>query len=86
MTQTPTNAPFFRSFLLGKTFSLEDIKDISDVALETLNIETLAALNDARHEYSNLDDRQSKEGGQIFYRMKVASYFQSAIQIEKNSP
>jgi hypothetical protein len=86
MTQTPTNAPFFRSFLLGKTFSLEDIKDISDVDLETLNIETLAALNDARHEYSNLDDRQSKEGGQIFYRMKVASYFQSAIQIEKNSP
>jgi hypothetical protein len=86
MTQTPTNAPFFRSFLLGKTFSLEDIKDISDVDLETLNIETLAALNDARHEYSNLDDRQSKEGGQIFYRMKVASYFQSAIHIEKNSP
>ena len=86
MTQTPTNAPFFRSFLLGKTFALEDIKDISDVALETLNIETLAALNDARHEYSNLDDRQSKEGGQIFYRMKVASYFQSAIQIEKASP
>jgi hypothetical protein len=86
MTQTLTNAPFFRSFLLGKTFSLEDIKDISDVDLETLNIETLTALNDARHEYSNLDDRQSKEGGQIFYRMKVASYFQSAIQIEKNSP
>ena len=85
MTQTPTNAPFFRSFLLGKTFSLEDIKDISDVDLETLNIKTLTALNDARHEYSNLDDRQSKEGGQIFYRMKVASYFQSAIQIEKNS-
>ena len=86
MTQTPTNAPFFRSFLLGKSFSLEDIKDISDVDLETLNIETLTALNDARHEYSNLDDRQSKEAGQIFYRMKVASYFQSAIQIEKNSP
>jgi hypothetical protein len=86
MTQTPTNAPFFRSFLLGKTFSLEDIKDISDVDLETLNIETLTALNDARHDYANLDDRQSKEAGQIFYRMKVASYFQSAIQIEKNSP
>jgi hypothetical protein len=85
MTQTPTNAPFFRSFLLGKTYSLEDIKDISDVDLETLNIETLSALNDARHDYASLEDRQSKEGGQIFYRMKVASYFQSAIQIEKNS-
>ena len=85
MTQTPTNAPFFRSFLLGKTFSLDDIKQVSDVELETLNIETLAALNDARHDYASLDDRQSKEGGQILYRMKVASYFQSAIQIEKNS-
>jgi hypothetical protein len=85
MTQTPTNAPFFRSFLLGKTFSLEEIKQVSDVELETLNIETLTALNDARHDYGNLEDRQSKEAGQIFYRMKVASYFQSAIQIEKNS-
>jgi hypothetical protein len=72
--------------LLGKTFSLEDIKDVSDVDLETLNIETLAALNDARHDYASLEDRQSKEGGQIFYRMKVASYFQSAIQIEKAGP
>ena len=71
--------------MLGKTFSLEDIKEVPDVELETLNIETLAALNDARHDYSSLDNRQSKEGGQIFYRMKVASYFQSAIQIEKNS-
>ena len=81
MTQTPTNAPFFRSFLLGKTFSLEDIKDVSDVDLETLNIETLSALNDARHDYSTLEDRQSKEGGQIFYRMKVASYFSFMFQL-----
>lgn len=84
MTQA-TNQPFFKSYLLGRTFSLEDIKELSDVDLETLNIETLSALMDARHDYSQLDNRKSTEAGQVFHRMKVASYFQAAIITEKNS-
>ena len=84
MSQSP-NPPFFKSFLLGKTLSLEDIHELSDVELETLNIETLSALNDARHDYGQLEDRKSQEAGTIFHRMKVASYFQAAISVEKNS-
>ncbi|MGA1645482.1 MAG: hypothetical protein ACO4AV_10965 [bacterium] len=84
MTQS-TNQPFFKSYLLGRTLSLEDIKELSDVDLETLNIETLSALSDARHDYAQTDNRKSPESGQIFHRMKVASYFQAAILVEKNS-
>lgn len=84
MTES-TNPPFFKSYLLGKTVSLADVRELSDVDLETLNIETLSALMDARHDYAQIDGRKSPEAGQIFHRMKVASYFQAAIITEKNS-
>lgn len=82
MTES-TNQPFFKSYLLGRTISLADVRELSDVDLETLNIETLSALMDARHDYAQVDSRKSPEAGQIFYRMKVASYFQAAIITEK---
>ena len=40
------NEPFFKSYLLGRNFLLEDIKTLSNTELDTLNIETMAALED----------------------------------------
>ena len=82
----PTNmVPFYRSFLLGRTVYLDKIKEMPLRDLEILNVETLAALNESRHNYSQLEDRDSEEAGTEFRRMKIAGYFQAALQIELSS-
>ena len=82
MTET-SMVPFYRSYLLGgKTVYLDKLKELSDDELNLLNIETLAALNDARHAYDAVENKQSEEGGHIYRRIKVAGYFQAAIKLE----
>ena len=76
------NEPFFKSYLLGRNFLLEDVKDLSDAELNTLNIETMAALEEARYQYARVDDKTTAEAGPIFARMKIAGYFQAAIKLE----
>lgn len=73
--------PFFRSFLLGKNIDLDKISDLPAKELEMLNVETLAALSEARHNHECMDNKQSDEGHTEFRRMKVAGYFQAAIKI-----
>lgn len=73
--------PFFRSFLLGKNVDLDKISSLPTNELEMLNVETLAALNEARHNHEQMDNKQSDEGHTEFRRMKVAGYFQAAIKI-----
>ena len=85
MTDTST-LPFYRSYLLnGKTVYLDKLSELSNEELNRLNIETLAALNDARYEYDAVENRQSEEGGHIYRRIKVAGYFQAAIKLEMDS-
>lgn len=74
--------PFFRSFLLGKSIELNKLSQLPKPELDILNVETLAALNEARHNHEQIDNKQSEEGNTEFRRMKVAGYFQAAIQIE----
>ena len=74
--------PFFKSYLLGRNFLLEDVKDLSDAELNTLNIETMAALEEARYQYARVDDKTTAEAGPVFARMKIAGYFQAAIKLE----
>jgi hypothetical protein len=50
-----------------------------------LNIETLAALQEARHNYDLIEDKQSEEASGEYRRMKMAGYFQAAIQIALQS-
>jgi hypothetical protein len=76
------NEPFFKSYLLGRNFLLEDIKDLSDTELNSLNIETMAALEEARYQYARIEDKTSAEAGPVFARMKIAGYFQAAIKLE----
>jgi hypothetical protein len=76
------NEPFFKSYLLGRNFLLEDVKDLSDAELNTLNIETMAALEEARYQYARVEDKTSAEAGPVFARMKIAGYFQAAIKLE----
>ena len=76
------NEPFFKSYLLGRNFLLEDIKTLSDPELDTLDIETMAALEEARYQYARVDDKTTAEAGPVFARMKIAGYFQAAIKIE----
>ena len=73
--------PFFRSFILGKNVDLDKLSALSTKELEMLNVETLAALNESRRNHEHLDRKQSDEGHSEFRRMKVAGYFQAAIQI-----
>jgi len=73
--------PFFRSFILGKNIELDKLSQLSAKELEMLNVETLAALNESRRNHELLDRKQSDEGHTEFRRMKVAGYFQAAIQI-----
>lgn len=80
MTDT-SFTPFFRSFLLGKSVELDKLSDLPTKELEILNVETLAALNEARHNHESMDNKQSDEGHAEFRRMKVAGYFQAGIQI-----
>ena len=76
------NEPFFKSYLLERNFVLDDIKDLSDAELNTLNIETMAALEEARYQYARVDDKTTAEAGPVFARMKIAGYFQAAIKLE----
>ena len=76
------NEPFFKSYLLGRNFLLEDVKDLSDAELNTLNNETMAALEEARYQYARVDDKTTAEAGPVFARMKIAGYFQAAIKLE----
>jgi len=74
--------PFYRSFLLSRTVYLDKIKEMPLRDLEMLNVETLAALNEARHNYATIEDRHSEDASAEFRRMKIAGYFQAALQIE----
>ncbi len=74
--------PFFRSFLLGKSIELNKVPELSKAELDILNVETLAALNEARHNHEQIENKQSEDGSTEFRRMKVAGYFQAAITIE----
>jgi hypothetical protein len=76
------NEPFFKSYLLGRNFLLDDIKDLSNAELNTLNIETMAALEEARYQYARVEDKTTVEAGPVFARMKIAGYFQAAIKLE----
>ena len=73
---------FFKSYLLGRNVQLDEIKDLSDQDLRTLNVETLASLDESRFEYSQIDNKHSSDAGPTFARMKIAGYFQAAIKIE----
>jgi hypothetical protein len=73
--------PFFRSFILGKSVELDKLSELSSRQLEMLNVETLASLNEARHNYELIADKQSEDASTEFRRMKVAGYFQAAIKI-----
>jgi hypothetical protein len=78
-----TATPFYRSYLLnGRLVYLDKIAELSDSELNLLNIETLAALNEARHEYDGLEIKNSEEAGPVFRRLKIAGYFQAAIKLE----
>ena len=81
MTDT-SMVPFYKSFLLGQTIYLDQLKGLPMRDLELLNVDTKAALDDARHTYSMLENKQSDEAGTVYRRMKTAGYFQAAIQIE----
>lgn len=81
MTDT-TMIPFYRSFLLGQTVYLDKLKELPMRDLELLNVDTRAALEDARHLYVTFEDKQSDDAGAAYRRMKTAGYFQAAIQIE----
>jgi hypothetical protein len=76
------NEPFFKSYLLGRNFLLDEIKDLSDSELNTLNIETMAALEEARYQYARVEDKTTVDAGPVFARMKIAGYFQAAIKLE----
>lgn len=81
MTDT-SMVPFYKSFLLGQTVYLDKLKELPLRDLELLNVDTRAALEDARHLYAAFEDRQSEDAGAVYRRMKTAGYFQAAIQIE----
>lgn len=82
MTEANT-APFYRSYLLnGRIVYLDKLSELSDAELNLLNIDTLAALNEARHEYDALDNKSTEEAGPLFRKLKIAGYFQAAIKLE----
>ena len=76
------NEPFFKSYLLSRNFLLEDIKTLNNAELDILNIETMAALEEARYQYARVEDKTTADGGNVFARMKIAGYFQAAIKLE----
>jgi hypothetical protein len=77
-----TFIPTVRSYLLGRTVQLDQLSDLSLKDLELLNIETLAALQEARHQHSLIEDKQSEDAGSEYKRIKINGYFQAAIQLE----
>lgn len=95
MTPTSSNllmtensmVPFYRSYLLnGRTIYLDKLSELSDSELHLLNVDTMAALQEARHEYEAIENKQSEEAGPAYRRLKVAGYFQAAIKLEMESP
>jgi hypothetical protein len=75
--------PFYRSYLLGgKTIYLDKLAELPDNELAMLNIETMAALEEARRDYDAIENKQSDEGGSAYRRLKVTGYFQAAIKLE----
>lgn len=80
MTDTSVT-PFYRSFLLGKTIHLDGIADMPLRDLEMLNVETRAALQEAVEKHQQMEDKNSEEASTEYRRMKIARYFQAAIEI-----
>lgn len=80
MTDTSIT-PFYRSFLLGRTVHLDGIADMPMRDLELLNVETRAALQEAMEKHQQLEDKNSEEASTEYRRMKIARYFQAAIEI-----
>jgi len=80
MTDTSIT-PFYRSFLLGKTIHLDGIADMPLRDLEMLNVETRAALQEAMEKHQQMEDKNSEEASTEYRRMKIARYFQAAIEI-----
>jgi hypothetical protein len=75
--------PFYRSYLLnGRTVYLDKLSELSDSELHLLNVDTKAALQEARYEYEGIENKQSEQAGPAYRRLKVASYFQAAIKLE----
>jgi len=80
MTDTSIT-PFYRSFLLGRTVHLDGIADMPMRDLELLNVETRAALQEAAEKHQQIEDKNSEEASTEYRRMKIARYFQAAIEI-----
>lgn len=81
VTTDTTFVPFFRSFILGKTIKLDEISNLTTKELEMLNVESLAALNEARHNHDAIENKTSEDASAEYRRMKVAGYFQAAVKI-----
>jgi hypothetical protein len=73
--------PFYRSFLLGRTVHLDGIADMPLRDLDLLNVETRAALQEATEKHQQIEDKNSEEASTEYRRMKIARYFQAAIEI-----
>ena len=58
--------------------AIAEAKTIREAAL----VNAKAALEEARHEYENIENKQSEEAGPAYRRLKVAGYFQAAIKLE----
>jgi hypothetical protein len=82
MTNSTPNIPFFRSFILGRTVYMTEVKDLSDEELDMLNVETQAALVESRRKYDNLDDKSGPEARAEYMRGKLVGCLQIAIQQE----
>lgn len=80
MTDTSIT-PFYRSFLLGRTVHLDGIADMPMRDLELLNVETRAALQEATEKHQQIEDKNSEDASTEYRRMKIARYFQAAIEI-----
>jgi hypothetical protein len=80
MTDTSIT-PFYRSFLLGRTVHLDGIADMPMRDLDLLNVETRAALQEATEKHQQIEDKNSEEASTEYRRMKIARYFQAAIEI-----
>lgn len=80
MTDTSIT-PFYRSFLLGRTVHLDGIADMPMRDLELLNVETRAALQEAMEKHQQMEDKNSEDASTEYRRMKIARYFQAAIEI-----
>lgn len=81
MTQL-NDAPFYRSYLLNRSVYLHELSTLSNEELHQLNIDTKAALTEARYRYEQIEDKQSETAGREYRQIKVAGYFQAAIQLE----